>query len=141
VGCKDEPSRAARIIHLDVCPDSKSRIYSDDRFGDQFTRCAKALRVGICLDRATQMGPVVSESQLDTVMRYVEIGKQEGATLLTGGHRVETGSRAEVHLTSGGTKATGNGHREAGTAARGAFSEWQSIYVDFSGKLQRAIDA
>ena len=45
---------------------------------------------------------------------------------------------AEVHLPFGGTKATGNGHREAGTAALDVFSEWKSIYVDFSGKLQRA---
>jgi acyl-CoA reductase-like NAD-dependent aldehyde dehydrogenase len=45
---------------------------------------------------------------------------------------------AEVHLPFGGTKATGNGHREAGTAALEVFSEWKSIYVDFSGKLQRA---
>jgi len=49
---------------------------------------------------------------------------------------------AEVHLPFGGTKATGNGHREAGTAALDVFSEWKSVYVDFSGKLQRAqIDA
>jgi aldehyde dehydrogenase (NAD+) len=45
---------------------------------------------------------------------------------------------AEVHLPFGGTKATGNGHREAGTQALDIFSEWKSIYVDFSGKLQRA---
>jgi aldehyde dehydrogenase (NAD+) len=45
---------------------------------------------------------------------------------------------AEIHLPFGGTKATGNGHREAGTAALDFFTEWQSIYVDFSGKLQRA---
>ena len=45
---------------------------------------------------------------------------------------------AEVHLPFGGIKATGNGHREAGTAALDVFSEWKSIYVDFSGKLQRA---
>jgi aldehyde dehydrogenase (NAD+) len=45
---------------------------------------------------------------------------------------------AEVHLPFGGTKNTGNGHREAGTAALEVFSEWKSIYVDFSGKLQRA---
>src|SRR5712691_2394872 len=49
---------------------------------------------------------------------------------------------AEVHLPFGGTKATGNGHREAGTAALDVFSEWKSVYVDFSGRLQRAqIDA
>jgi aldehyde dehydrogenase (NAD+) len=45
---------------------------------------------------------------------------------------------AEVHLPFGGTKATGNGHREAGQAALDVFSEWKSIYVDFSGSLQRA---
>jgi aldehyde dehydrogenase (NAD+) len=45
---------------------------------------------------------------------------------------------AEVHLPFGGTRNTGNGHREAGTAALDVFSEWKSIYVDFSGKLQRA---
>jgi acyl-CoA reductase-like NAD-dependent aldehyde dehydrogenase len=45
---------------------------------------------------------------------------------------------AEVHLPFGGTKNTGNGHREAGVAALDVFSEWKSIYIDFSGKLQRA---
>jgi alpha-ketoglutaric semialdehyde dehydrogenase len=45
---------------------------------------------------------------------------------------------AEVHLPLGGTKDTGNGHREAGTAALDVFSEWKSIYIDFSGRLQRA---
>jgi aldehyde dehydrogenase (NAD+) len=193
-----------------------------DRFVEQFTRRARALRVGSGLDGETQMGPLVSESQLNTVMKYVEIGKQDGATLLTGGRRLESGSYgkgffheptvfgdvepgmriaqeeifgpvvsvmrcrsldhaieigngvayglsasiytgdvntaftamrdmytgifyvnaptigAEVHLPFGGTKATGNGHREAGTAALDVFSEWKSIYVDFSGKLQRA---
>lgn len=45
---------------------------------------------------------------------------------------------AEIHLPFGGTKATGNGHREAGTATLDFYTEWQSVYVDFSGKLQRA---
>jgi aldehyde dehydrogenase (NAD+) len=45
---------------------------------------------------------------------------------------------AEIHLPFGGTKATGNGHREAGTATLDFFTEWQSIYVDYSGTLQRA---
>ncbi|MBD3297503.1 MAG: aldehyde dehydrogenase family protein [candidate division Zixibacteria bacterium] len=45
---------------------------------------------------------------------------------------------AEVHLPFGGTKATGNGHREAGQAALDVFSEWKAIYVDFSGSLQKA---
>jgi len=168
------------------------------------------------------MGPLVSESQLETVMKYVDIGRSEGARLVTGGRRLEDGAYArgwfheptifadvqpsmriaqeeifgpvvsvmrcrsleeaiaigndvayglsasiytrdinsaftamrdlytgifyvnaptigaEVHLPFGGTKATGNGHREAGTAALDVFSEWKSIYVDFSGRLQRA---
>ena len=45
---------------------------------------------------------------------------------------------AEVHLPFGGTKGTGNGHREAGNQVLDIFSEWKSIYVDYSGKLQRA---
>ncbi len=45
---------------------------------------------------------------------------------------------AEIHLPFGGTKATGNGHREGGTQVLDVFSEWKSIYVDFSGHLQRA---
>jgi aldehyde dehydrogenase (NAD+) len=196
------------------------RVY--DEFVAQFIARAKALRVGNGLEERTQMGPSVSRAQLETVMQYVEIGKNEGATLLTGGHRLEKGGLAngffheptifgdvqpgmrvaqeeifgpvvsvmrcrsldeaiaigngvayglsasiytrdvnkafsamrdiytgifyvnaptigaEVHLPFGGTKATGNGHREAGTAALDVFSEWKSIYVDFSGKLQRA---
>jgi alpha-ketoglutaric semialdehyde dehydrogenase len=193
-----------------------------DAFIEEFTRRAKALRVGPGLDEKNQVGPSVSDSQLKTVMQYVEIGKKEGAKLLAGGHRLDTGDLAkgffheptvfgdvhpkmriaqeeifgpvvsvmrcrsldeaieignnvayglsasiytrdinkaftamrdiytgifyvnaptigaEVHLPFGGTKATGNGHREAGTAALDVFSEWKSIYVDFSGKLQRA---
>jgi aldehyde dehydrogenase (NAD+) len=197
-----------------------------DEFLRQFTARASALRVGDGMDERTQMGPSVSESQLETVMKYVRIGRDEGARLATGGNRLTPGPRAggwfheptvfgdvepamriaqeeifgpvvsvmrcrslehaieigngvayglsasiytrdvnkafaamrdmytgifyvnaptigaEVHLPFGGTKATGNGHREAGTAALDVFSEWKSIYVDFSGRLQRAqIDA
>jgi aldehyde dehydrogenase (NAD+) len=193
-----------------------------DAFLDAFTRGAKALRVGNGLEDGVQVGPSVSEAQLETVMSYVGIGVQEGARLVTGGHRIERGALArgwfheptifadveprmriaqeeifgpvvsvmrcrsldeaiaiandvsyglsasiytrdinaaframrdvytgifyvnaptigaEVHLPFGGTKATGNGHREAGTAALDVFSEWKSVYVDFSGRLQRA---
>ncbi|PAX51426.1 aldehyde dehydrogenase [Brunnivagina elsteri CCALA 953] len=45
---------------------------------------------------------------------------------------------AEVHLPFGGVKQTGNGHREAGSAAIDTFTEWKTVYVDFSGSLQRA---
>jgi aldehyde dehydrogenase (NAD+) len=197
-----------------------------EAFLDQFVARAKALRVGDGLDPSSQMGPSVSQGQLDTVMKYVDIGREEGARLMCGGSKpsgsaytkgyffqptifadvapsmriaqeeifgpvvsvipcrsfdeavaigngVQYGLSAsiytqdvnrafaamrdmytgifyinaptigaEVHLPFGGTKATGNGHREAGTAALDVFSEWKSVYVDFSGKLQRAqIDA
>ena len=45
---------------------------------------------------------------------------------------------AETHLPFGGWKGTGNGHREAGHVALDTYTEWKSIYVDFSGRLQRA---
>ncbi len=45
---------------------------------------------------------------------------------------------AETHLPFGGTRGTGNGHREAGHTMLDPFTEWKSIYVDFSGRLQRA---
>ena len=193
-----------------------------DTFVKQFVARAKALSVGDGLDDKIEMGPSNSESQLQTVMKYVEIGKSEGAKLACGGNRLTSGSHAkgffheptvfvdvdpnmriareeifgpvvsvmkcrsveeaieigngveyglsaaiytqdinrafaamrdlytgifyinaptigaEVHLPFGGTKNTGNGHREAGVAALDVFSEWKSCYIDFSGKLQRA---
>jgi aldehyde dehydrogenase (NAD+) len=45
---------------------------------------------------------------------------------------------AEVHLPFGGTKNTGNGHREGGLQVLDVFSEWKSVYIDYSGHLQRA---
>jgi aldehyde dehydrogenase (NAD+) len=45
---------------------------------------------------------------------------------------------AEIQLPFGGVKATGNGHREAGTSAIREFTEVKAVYVDYSGKLQRA---
>ncbi len=168
------------------------------------------------------MGPQVNHAQVETAQKYVDIGKNEGAKLELGGHRL-TGPAydngwffeptiftdvdpkmriaqeeifgpvtalipcndfdhaieiangvayglsssvytrdvnkafkamrdiyagityinaptigAEVHLPFGGTKATGNGHREGGLGAIDFYSQWKSIYVDFSDRLQRA---
>ncbi len=183
---------------------------------------AKKLKLGDGLKDGVTVGPLVSEGQLETVKKYVKIGKDEGADLVYGGKAVtveglESGhfheptifndvsprmriaqeeifgpvvsiipvdsldeaievvngvqyglsaaiftqnvnnaframqdiytgilyvnagtTGAEIHLPFGGTKATGNGHREAGTAALDFYTEWQAIYVDYSGKLQRA---
>lgn len=45
---------------------------------------------------------------------------------------------AEVHLPFGGPRGTGNGHREAGIAALDVFSEWKTLFIDYSGTLQKA---
>lgn len=45
---------------------------------------------------------------------------------------------AEVHLPFGGVKDTGNGHREGSFTVFDVFTEWKTVYVDYSGKLQRA---
>ena len=45
---------------------------------------------------------------------------------------------AEIQTPFGGIKNTGNGHREAGSTALDEFTEWKTVYVDYSGKLQKA---
>lgn len=64
-----------------------SKIY--DQFLEKMTKRAEAFRVGYQLDAASHMGPLVSKVQLATVERYVKIGREEGAELVTGGKRVE----------------------------------------------------
>jgi acyl-CoA reductase-like NAD-dependent aldehyde dehydrogenase len=182
----------------------------------------ESMRLGPGWENESDIGPVINKDALEKIHSYTEIGKGEGATLLTGGEvasgngldkgfyytptvfgdadatmriaqeeifgpttalirvrsldeaihvsnsvkyglsssifsrDVNTAFRAmrdldtgityinagtigaEVHLPFGGTKDTGNGHREAGQAALDVFTEWKSIYVDYSGKLQRA---
>ena len=45
---------------------------------------------------------------------------------------------AEAHMPFGGVKQTGNGNREGGWTVYDFFTEWKAVYVDYSGKLQRA---
>jgi acyl-CoA reductase-like NAD-dependent aldehyde dehydrogenase len=183
---------------------------------------AEEMRLGPGWEDDTDVGPVINARALEKIHSYTGIGKDEGATLLTGGEPATDGDLArghfyrptifgdvepdmriaqeeifgpttalipvgsideairaansvrfglsssiftrdvnnaframrdldtgityinagtigaEVHLPFGGTKETGNGHREAGQAALDVFTEWKSIYVDYSGKLQRA---
>jgi betaine-aldehyde dehydrogenase len=61
-----------------------------DKFMDQLVNIAKDYRVGDPLDPQTQMGPLISETQLHSVLSYIEKGKQEGASLVAGGYRLET---------------------------------------------------
>src|SRR3954469_17709993 len=60
-----------------------------DAFLQEFAARARSLRVGNGIDSEVQVGPSISESQLQTVMKYVQIGQDEGATLIAGGRRLE----------------------------------------------------
>lgn len=119
-------------------------------FGD----CSPAMRVS----REEIFGPVVSVIPIDSLDEAIEVGNSVeyglSASIYTRDvnqaframRDMDTGIfyvnaptiGAETHLPFGGTKNTGNGHREACVQALDVFSEWKSIYVDFSGSLQRA---
>ena len=189
---------------------------------DMLVERAEKIKIGDGLDESVEMGPLINEAAREKVHGYVQIGKEEGARLLTGGTVSEEGKRlqgyfyrptlfdrvtpdmriaqeeifgpvlsvievqsfeqaievlngtpyglsssiytrdvgrafralrdieagityingptigAEVHLPFGGVKETGNGHREAGTTVYDIFSEWKSVYIDYSGRLQKA---
>ncbi len=182
----------------------------------------EALRLGNGLDEQTDVGPIINAKQLAKVHSYTEVGKAEGATLVTGGavaqdgplakgyfyrptlfsnvqpsmriaqeeifgptlsvitidsldeaiainngtkyglssaiytqniNNVQCATRdvttgilyinsgttgAEIQFPFGGTRGTGNGHREAGLAGLDVFTEWKVVYTDYSGKLQKA---
>ena len=59
-----------------------------DEFVGRFVEATKALKIGDPLDPATEIGPMVSEEHMQKVLGYVEVGIEEEAKLLTGGHRV-----------------------------------------------------
>jgi aldehyde dehydrogenase (NAD+) len=201
---------------------SASRIIIHERIHDEVVdrlrAATESLRLGNGLDPVTQIGPVINPAAVERLDRYVRIGRDEGAEVVTGGERlggpgcfyqptlfvgarpdmriaqeeifgpltavikardlddalhiangieyglsaaiytenignafkaidgIETGLfyvnagtiGAEAHLPSGGMKATGNGHREASISAIDAYTEWRSVYIDFSHRLQRA---
>jgi acyl-CoA reductase-like NAD-dependent aldehyde dehydrogenase len=62
------------------------------QFVDELVKRAKKLKIGNGLDESVDMGPAVNESQLNTDLKYIDIGKQEGAKLLTGGNRLTDGA-------------------------------------------------
>ena len=59
-----------------------------DAFVDKLVSKARAIKQGDPLDPSTEMGPQVSQEQLDKILRYIAIGKNEGAKLITGGQRL-----------------------------------------------------
>lgn len=69
------------------------------KFLRAFVERARALRIGNGLDERTEMGPVVSEQQLETIMHYIEVGrKQDGAKLVCGGQRLIRGKYAHGYF-------------------------------------------
>ena len=62
-----------------------------DAFLEQLIRRTEAIRIGDPLDPQTQMGPLISADHLNKVMDYVGRGERDGAELLTGGRRIESG--------------------------------------------------
>jgi aldehyde dehydrogenase (NAD+) len=74
----------------EVCA-AGSRLFLEETVHDEFvarlTERVKGLKVGDPMDKATRMGPVVSRQQMETVLSYIEAGKQEGARLVAGGGR------------------------------------------------------
>ena len=103
-------------------------------------------------------GPVVSVIPVDSLDEAIEVGNSVEYGLSASIYTQDINSAframrdmytgifyvnaptigAETHLPFGGTKNTGNGHREACVQALEVFSEWKSIYIDYSGHLQRA---
>src|ERR1700734_2800604 len=61
------------------------------KFVDQFVARAKKIKIGNGLDESVEMGPAVNERQLTTDLNYIDIGKKEGAKLVTGGNRLDKG--------------------------------------------------
>ena len=64
------------------------------KFSEELVARAKKLKIGNGLDESVDMGPAVNESQMNTDLKYIEIGKNEGAKLATGGHRLDKGDYA-----------------------------------------------
>lgn len=113
---------------------------------------------GSTLEAEEIFGPVLSIIEVDSLEEAIEINNRSQYGLSTSiftqdVNRAFTAMRdiasglvyinhgttgAEIQFPFGGMRGTGNGHREAGQAALDVFTEWKSIYVDYSGKLQRA---
>ena len=113
---------------------------------------------GSTLEAEEIFGPVLSIIEVNSLEEAIEVNNrsqyglstsiftQDVNRAFTAMRDIATGlvyinhgtTGAEIQFPFGGVRGTGNGHREAGQAALEVFTEWKSIYVDYSGKLQRA---
>jgi alpha-ketoglutaric semialdehyde dehydrogenase len=120
-------------VLTDVRPDM--RVAQEEIFGPVvgFVK-VKSLEEAIAVNNGTPFG--LSSSIFTANVNAAFTAMRDLATGIVYVNHGTTG--AETHLPFGGTRATGNGHREAGHTMLDAFTEWKSVYVDFSGKVQRA---
>jgi len=93
-----------------------------------------SLEEAIAVNNDTPYG--LSSAIFTRDVNAVEVAKRDLATGIVYINAGTTG--AEIQLPFGGTRGTGNGHREAGLGALEFFTEWKAIYIDYSGRLQRA---
>jgi acyl-CoA reductase-like NAD-dependent aldehyde dehydrogenase len=132
-------------------------------FVEQFVARAKKIKVGNGLDETVEMGPAINENQLKTDLSYIEVGKSEGAKLVTGGHRLDQGNYqhgwfleptvftdVDPKMRIAQEEIFGpvvsiipcDGLEDAIAIANnieyGLSSEWKAVYVDYSDKLQKA---
>lgn len=80
------------FLHSGQLCESGTRLFVPDSIHDEvverLTQLTKTLKLGHPLDQATDFGPVISKQQRDTILSYIESGKNEGATLVCGGNEV-----------------------------------------------------
>lgn len=120
-------------IFKDVTPDM--RIAKEEIFGPVLAvlKCS-SLEEGVDILNGTEYGlsSSIFTNNVNDAFRAVR-DIQAGITYINGAT-----IGAEAHMPFGGVKATGNGHREGGWTVYDFYSEWKAVYIDYSGKLQRA---
>ena len=127
-GCFHEPT-----IFGDVKPDM--RIAQEEIFGPVVALIkVDSFEEAIEVANGTEFGLSLSMYTQDVNRAFNAINDLESGIVYVNAPTIG----AEIQLPFGGVKQTGNGHREAGTTAIDQFTEWKSIYVDYSGTLQRA---
>jgi len=111
------------------------RIFQEEIFGPVtgFTEIS-SLDEAIKIANATQYGLSCSIYTRDITNTFKAIEQLEFGVVYINAPTIG----AEVQLPFGGMKSTGNGHREAGPTALDEFTEWKSVSVDYSGRVQKA---
>lgn len=89
--CAVMQSHMGLFFNQGQCCNAGSRLFVQEKIYDNFIKlasdCAKSRKIGNPLDPSTQHGPQIDENQMKNILKYVDLGKKEGAKLLTGGNR------------------------------------------------------